>query len=196
MTAIEITDSAQDYFRKLLAQQDEEGLGLRIRVLEPGTPRAACDLQFSPVDRKDEDDRADHYEGFTLHVAADSIPWLEDALIDFETQGPGGGQLTIKAPNIKGAMPAEDAPLDERIRWVIESEINPRLAAHGGMVALEAITEQREVVLRFGGGCHGCGMVDVTLKDGIETTLKEHFPDITGIRDATDHETGENPYFS
>lgn len=192
---IEMTDAAQAYFRKLLSQQDADDLGLRIKVLEPGTPRAACDLQFCPEGQEAEDDRADRYEGFTLHVAADSVPWLDDALIDFETQDAGAGQLTIKAPNIKGSMPGEDASLADRVRWVIESEINPRLASHGGMVSLQSITEKTEVVLRFGGGCHGCGMVDVTLKEGIETTLKGHFPEITGILDGTDHETGENPYY-
>ncbi len=192
---IEITDSAQDYFRKLLDQQDADDLGLRLSVLEPGTPRAACDLQFCPVDDAAADDRADAFDGFTLYVSADSIDWLEEALIDFETEA-GGGQLTIKAPNIKGAMPDDDAPLADRVRWVIESEINPRLASHGGMVALEEITAKTEVVLRFGGGCHGCGMADVTLKEGIESTLRRHFPEIAGIKDATDHDTGENPYFA
>lgn len=192
---IEITDAAQDYFRKLLAQQDADDLGLRLRVLEPGTPRAACDLQFCPTEQADGDDREDRFEGFSLFVAADSVSWLEDALIDFETEA-GTGQLTIKAPNIKGATPGDDAPLPDRIRWVIEAEINPQLASHGGMVSLVEITERTEVVLRFGGGCHGCGMADVTLKEGIEKTLRGHFPEIAGILDATDHETGENPYFA
>ena len=192
---IEISDSAQDYFRKLLMQQEADDLGLRLSVLEPGTPRAACDLQFCPIDEAAADDHVDTFDGFTLYVSADSVRWLEEALIDFETEA-GGGQLTIKAPNIKGQMPGDDAPLPDRVRWVIESEINPRLASHGGVVALVEITETTEVVLRFGGGCHGCGMADVTLKEGIETTLRQHFPEIAGIKDATDHDTGENPYFA
>jgi Fe/S biogenesis protein NfuA len=195
MTVIEITEAAQDYFRKLISQQDDQDLGLRLRVLEPGTPRAACDLQFCPAGDQADDDRAEPQDGFTLYVAADSVRWLESAEIDFETAA-GGGQLTIRAPKIKGDVPAEDAPLADRVRWVIEAEINPQLASHGGVVSLVDITETREVVLRFGGGCHGCGMADVTLKEGIEKTLRGHFPEIAAIRDATDHETGENPYFS
>ena len=192
---IEITDRAQDYFRKLIDQQDADDLGLRLTVLEPGTPRAACDLQFCPTDQAKADDRIDPFDGFVLYVSADSVRWLEEAQIDFETES-GQGQLTIKAPNIKGEKPDEDSPLPDRVRWVIESDINPRLASHGGMVSLVEITEERAVVLRFGGGCHGCGMADVTLKEGIEKTLREHFPELTGILDATDHETGENPYFA
>ena len=89
----------------------------------------------------------------------------------------------------------DSADLAEKVAWILEAEINPGLASHGGMVTLETITEANEVVLRFGGGCHGCGMVSVTLQQGIEKTLKEHFPEVTAIIDATDHATGDNPYY-
>jgi Fe/S biogenesis protein NfuA len=192
---IEITPIAQNYFKQLLEQQDESGAGLRISVVEPGTPRAGCDLQFCPAGEQRADDMAVEYSSFNLYVDAASSDWLKDAVIDFE-ENATGGQLTIKAPNIKGSMPGADAPLDERVAWVLETEINPGLAGHGGMVTLENITEEKAVVLRFGGGCHGCGMADVTLKDGIETTLKGHFPEITAVLDVTDHSTGENPYYA
>jgi len=192
---IEITATAQEYFKHLLEQQDESGCGLRIGVVDAGTPRAGCDLQFCPDGQQQSTDLSVEFDGFNLYVDADSRPWLEAAVIDFEG-GATGGQLTIRAPNIKGSMPGADAPLAERIAWVLESEVNPGLAGHGGMVMLEAVTEKLEVVLRFGGGCHGCGMADVTLKDGIETTLKGHFPEITAVLDATDHSTGQNPYYA
>ena len=167
------------------------GIGREIvRVfVEEGARVLAVDL-----DQAGADARSDPFDGFMLYVSADSVRWLEEAQIDFETES-GQGQLTIKAPNIKGEKPGDDSPLPDRVRWVIESEINPQLAAHGGMVSLVDITEERAVVLRFGGGCHGCGMADVTLKEGIEKTLREHFPELSGILDATDHDTGENPYF-
>jgi len=192
---IEITDTAQDYFRRLILQQDEPGLALRIRVLDPGTPRADCDLQFWPASEQSPEDHRESFDGFDLFVEPASHQWLGDAEIDFETEGTSG-QLTIRAPRIKGDMPAEDQPLFERVRWVLDSEVNPRLAAHGGRVSLVDITASKEVVLQFGGGCHGCGMVSVTLKEGIEKTLAERFPEITGILDATDHDTGENPYYA
>lgn len=192
---IEISSTAQEYFRHLLSQQGEEGLGLRIQVLSPGTPRAECDLQFCPPGTHEADDERLAFDGFELFVAADSRPWLSGAEIDFEREGTAG-QLSIKAPGIKGSVPADDAPLAQRVSWVVENEINPMLASHGGRVALVDITEKTEVVLQFGGGCHGCGMVDVTLKEGIEKTLVKHFPEISGIVDATDHQSGENPYYA
>ena len=192
---IEVSSTAQRYFRRLIQQQDETDLGLRIRVIDPGTPRASCDLQFCPEGEKEVSDLGVEFADFNLFVSADSVDWLSEAEIDFEEDA-GGGQLSIRAPKIKGSMPGDDAGLSERVAWVLETEINPGLASHGGMVSLETITEAREIVLRFGGGCHGCGMVDVTLKEGIEKALKGHFPEITGVRDATDHSTGENPYYS
>ena len=80
------------------------------------------------------------------------------------------------------------------MRWTIEQEINPQLAQHKGHVSLQEVTADGVVVLRFGGGCHGCGMADVTLKQGIEKTLMEKVPGVTAVRDATDHATGAAPY--
>ena len=191
---IEITNEAQTYFAKLIAQQDMDNVGLHLSVISPGTPSAACDLKFHVPDQSTEQEREIEFEMFKLYVPVSNERWLTDATIDFETSE-SGGQLTIKAPGIKGAMPDENGDLAERIAWVLEAEINPGLASHGGMVSLETITPEKEVVLRFGGGCHGCGMADVTLKNGIETTLKKHFPEITAIVDATDHASGSNPYY-
>ena len=132
-------------------------------------------------------------DGFTLYVAADRVGWLDGADIDYVFQGTGA-QLTIRAPKIKGEAPAESASLVERVRWVMENEINPQLASHGGRATVEEDSADGVVLLRFGGGCHGCGMADVTLKQGIEKTLIARVPGITAVRDATDHDTGEAPY--
>jgi len=192
---IEITESAQSYFAKLLVQQDMDNVGLHISVVNPGTPQAACDLQFHSPDSESPDLlRTITFDDFNLYVPHSSEKWLQKATIDFE-KDEAGGQLTIKAPGIKGNQPEDDAPLQDKINWILTSEINPGLASHGGVVTLEEITAKKDIVLRFGGGCHGCGMADVTLKQGIEKTLKEHFPEIGAIIDATDHATGENPYY-
>ena len=192
---IKISETAQQYFLRLIEQQDDEGLGLLIAVNHAGTPGAGCDLQFCPAGQNQPDDRVIEFPGFNLYVARASERWLEDAEIDFEEDA-AGGQLTIKAPGIKGSEPSKDASLEERIGWLLETEINPSLASHGGRVALVEVTEKKEVVLQFGGGCHGCGMADVTLKQGIEQTLSRHIPEITAVLDATDHASGTNPYYA
>jgi Fe/S biogenesis protein NfuA len=191
---IEITQSAQEYFGRLIAQQEMDDVGLQLTVLNPGTPIASCDLQFHVPGQSGEKEIELKYDGFNLYVAEGSEQWLEAAKIDFEKTD-AGGQLTIKAPGIKGDKPDDSDSLEAKISWVLQSEINPGLASHGGQVTLEQVTPENEVVLRFGGGCHGCGMVNVTLQDGIEKTLKEYFPEIKAVVDATDHATGSNPYY-
>lgn len=191
---INISERAQKHFHKLIEQQGIDGLGIRLRAVKAGTPSADCQLEFcEPADLAGDEWQIE-CTGFMLYVEAASAPFLDAADIDYETSATGG-QLTIRAPRIKGDSPGEGASLVERVRYVIETEINPRVASHGGRVSLEEITADGVVLLRFGGGCHGCGMADVTLKHGVEKTLRERIPEITAVRDATDHATGEQPYF-
>ena len=106
-----------------------------------------------------------------------------------------GGQLTIKAPNSRLPQIQDDSSIEDRVNYVLYNEINPSLAAHGGVVTLEEIYEGNVAVLKFGGGCQGCGMVDLTLKEGVEKTLLEQIPQLTEVRDITDHTQRENAYF-
>lgn len=169
-------------------------MGLRLSVLHPGTPQADCQLEYcAPGDARDDDLEQD-YTAFKLYVDAASSTWLKTAVIDF-VRDETGGQLTIKAPGLKGVAPADDAPLAERVQWVLDQEINPQVASHGGYISLEKVTAEQAVILRFGGGCQGCGMAHVTLKQGVEKTLYERLPEITAIHDVTDHAAGENPYY-
>lgn len=190
---IEISSYAQSHFRRLIETQGGDAIGIRLTAVEPGTPRADARLEFCEAPDLSGDEWSLDCDGFTLYVDGASAPFLEGAEIDFTDQQ-AGGQLTIRAPRIKGEAPAGDAGLVERVRWLVDNEINPQLASHGGRVAVEEITAEGVVVLRFGGGCHGCGMADVTLKQGIEKTLLAKVPGVTAVRDATDHATGENPY--
>lgn len=107
-----------------------------------------------------------------------------------------GSQLTLKAPNAKARKIADDAPLIDRVEYLIQTEINPQLANHNGQVTLTGITDDGVAILQFGGGCNGCSMVDVTLKDGIEKQMLEQFAgELTGVRDATEHAAGEHSYY-
>lgn len=191
---LNLTDNAQAHFRKLVKQQNIDGLGVLMQTVQPGTPNADCRLQFCESSDLTGDEWSLQCSGFTLYVEAQSMPYLEGAQIDYQSDATGG-RLTVRAPKLKGAPPGDDADLAERVRYLIDTEINPQIAAHRGHVALVDVQPGNIVVLRFGGGCHGCGMADVTLKQGIERTLRSHFPEIGGVRDATDHASGENPYF-
>ena len=190
---INISESAQAHFRKLVEREDLPGMGVRLSAMHPGMPNADVRLEFAEPRDLQGDEWAIDCEGFTLWVDAASVPFLDSAEIDYAEQATGG-QLQIRAPRIKGEVPAESASLVERVRWIVEHEINPQLAQHKGHVSLQEVTADGVVVLRFGGGCHGCGMADVTLKQGIEKTLLTKVPGVTAVRDATDHATGDAPY--
>ena len=192
---IQISEAAQTHFRKLIEREAIPGLGVRLSAQHPGTARADVRLEFAEPDELAGDEWAIDCEGFTLWLDAPSVPFLDGAEIDYAAMATGG-QLQIRAPKIKGVAPGEAASLVERVRWVIENEINPQLAMHKGHVTLSEITGDGIVVLNFGGGCHGCSMVDITLKQGVEKTLLGKVPGVTGVRDVTDHASGSAPYMS
>lgn len=192
---IQISEAAQTHFRKLIEREAIPGLGVRLSAQQPGTARADVRLEFAEPAELAGDEWAIDCEGFTLWLDAPSVPFLDGAEIDYATMATGG-QLQIRAPRIKGVAPGESASLVERVRWVIENDINPQLAMHKGHVTLTEITADGIVVLNFGGGCHGCSMVDITLKQGVEKTLLDKVPGVAGVRDVTDHASGSAPYMS
>lgn len=191
---ITISEQAQEHFGKLLSKQGE-GTHIRVFVVNPGTSGAECGVSYCPPDAVEPTDIRLNFKGFDAVVDQESAPFLEEAEIDFVTDQMGS-QLTLKAPNAKARKLADDAPLVERINYMIEAEVNPNLASHGGKVSLMEVTEDGIAVLQFGGGCNGCSMVDVTLKDGIEKQMLAEFNgELTGVRDATEHQAGEHSYY-
>ncbi|WP_087854345.1 Fe-S biogenesis protein NfuA [Photobacterium andalusiense] len=194
MSMITITESAQQHFGKLLAQQPE-GTNIRVFVVNPGTQSAECGVSYCPPEAVEASDTEMKLELFSAFIDELSLPFLDDAEIDFVTDKMGS-QLTLKAPNAKVRKVADDASLIERVDYVLQTQINPQLAGHGGHVSLSEITEDGVAILQFGGGCNGCSMVDVTLKEGIEKELLVQFEgELTGARDITDHARGDHSYY-
>ncbi|WP_301099249.1 Fe-S biogenesis protein NfuA [Otariodibacter sp.] len=191
---ISISEAAQSHFRKLLDQQ-EEGTNIRIFVVNPGTAGAECGVSYCPPNAVEESDTELKLSQFSAFIDEISLPFLEDAEIDYVTDAMGA-QLTMKAPNAKMKKVADDAPFIERLDYVIQTQVNPQLANHGGRVTLIDVTEDKLAILQFGGGCNGCSMVDVTLKEGIEKQLLAMFPEeLVGVKDVTEHQAGEHSYY-
>ena len=192
---LSISEKAKKHFVKLLAEQDEENVGVRVFVINGGTPQAECGVSFCPQSAVEEKDLVLDFEVFNTFVDPDSAPYLEDAEIDY-VEEKMGAQLTLRAPNAKARKVAADAPLLDRVNYVVEAELNPQLASHGGHVKITEITDDGIAILQFGGGCQGCGMADVTLKEGVEKTLMEKFSEeLNGVMDATEHAAGMNPFY-
>lgn len=193
---IDISESAQSYLSGLLSKQEDEGVAIRVFVAQPGTPNAETCIAYCRPGEEQEGDVAVQFEGFTAWFEERSQPYLVDAKVDY-AEDKMGGQLTIKAPNSRVPSVGEDSPLEDRINYVLYNEINPGLAAHGGMVSLiEVVDEGSTAVLEFGGGCQGCSAVDITLKQGVEKALLEQVPELKAIKDSTDHTVTENAYYS
>jgi len=191
---ITITENAQKHFANLLSQQPEE-TNIRVFVVNPGTQNAECGVSYCPPEAIEATDTEFQYEGFSAYVDELSLPFLEDAEIDFVTDKMGS-QLTLKAPNAKMRKVSDDAPLVERVEYAIQTQVNPQLAGHGGHVNLVEITDDGVAIVAFGGGCNGCSMVDVTLKEGIEKELLQQFEgELSAVRDATEHDRGEHSYY-
>ncbi|AOT06730.1 Fe-S biogenesis protein NfuA [Pseudoalteromonas luteoviolacea] len=190
---ITISESAQTHFAKLLSDQ-AEGTSIRVFVVNPGTAQAECGVSYCPADAVEQSDIRFNFNGFDAIVDEESAPFLEEAEIDFVTDKMGS-QLTLKAPNAKAKKLKDDASLAERVEHMLVTDVNPQLANHGGQVSLVEITEEGIAVLQFGGGCNGCSMIDVTLKEGIEKEMIAKFEEITGVRDITEHARGDHSYY-
>jgi len=192
MLKINITESAQKYLADLLEKQDTDGIGIRMFVSDPGTPKAeTCIAYCRPGEEKD-DDTIMELDGFKAYFGLRSLPFLEDAKVDY-SDDKFGGQLTIRAPNSRMPNVNDDSPVEDKINYVLYNDVNPGLASHGGVISLEEVVDDI-AILRFGGGCQGCGQADVTLKEGVEKTILEKIPELKGIRDITDHSDRSQAY--
>ena len=157
--SIQITDSAQDYLAELLSKQNVEGIAVRIFITQPGTPYAETCLAYCRPGEEEPSDEKLALDKITVFLDKPSLPFLDEAVVDFNADRMGG-QLTIKAPNAKMPKVNADSPLEDRVNYVLYSEINPGLAAHGGEIRLIQVAEENVAVLQFGGGCQGCAAVD------------------------------------
>ena len=194
MDEMNITPSAQEYLADLLSNQEEDTTGIKIFVSEPGTPRAETCIAYAKQDEDFSEFRFIEEFDFSLYLEEKSIDFLKDAEVDYSPDK-FGGTLTIKAPNAKLPQISKDASIEDKINYVLYSEINPGLASHGGEVSLIEVLNEEIAILQFGGGCQGCGMVDLTLKDGVEKTLLEQVEGLKSVKDVTDHSYRENAYY-
>ncbi len=194
MVNVDITESAQAYLKDLLdKQKDNDGIGIRMFVASPGTAQAETCIAYCRPGEEKEGDVSVELNGFTAWFEGRSLPYLEDAKVDYSADRMGG-QLTIRAPNSKMPRVTDDSPLEDKINYILYNDVNPSLASHGGNVSLVEVTEDMIAVLKFGGGCQGCGSVAITLKQGIEVQLMDKLPQLKGIRDVTDHTDKTNAY--
>ncbi len=203
-TAIEtpvltVSANAQAKILELLAAEDEpETLGLRVAITGTRGADYVYDLSFETVSEADDDDVIYQQDTLTVMVPADSADELHGATLDLPTQADQGG-LVIRNPNrpdpLAGIKLELTGTIAEQVTQLLDQQINPALAAHGGFASLVGVEGER-VFVTMGGGCQGCAVSAMTLREGIERSIKENIPEVTEVVDATDHDAGETPYYS
>lgn len=221
-TVLEISTAALDKVRGLrdgAASAEDEALWIEVTETKGGQDTIGISLK--PATGASAQDHIEHHAEILVVVPGASLPKLQGATIDWvesngqagfvvdapappklrelpTVPGPGAGGTTAPmAPSAPPAAPAQadlSGELAQRLIEVLDEEINPAIASHGGHVDLVA-AEDDTAYLRMGGGCQGCGMASVTLTQGIEVAIREAVPEVTRIVDVTDHEAGSNPYF-
>jgi len=187
---ITLTDSARDKVFEFMEQASGDCVGLRVAAHRQGQRTFHYDLTLVLEGESTAEDMTVDAGRFTVYVDPDSAQLLEGTTIDFVSDSAGSG-FKIDNPQ---ATTTWDDPVAQRVQEVIDERVAPALASHGGWVELLGV-EGEAAVIQFGGGCQGCGMSTVTLKQGIEAAILESVPEIKQVLDQTDHEAGVNPFY-
>jgi Fe/S biogenesis protein NfuA len=188
---VTISDTAAVKIVELIEKSSNPVKGLRIAASSVSPLKVDFRMAFIGEIEDTESDQAIPFEGFTVFVDDDSSELVEQATVDF-VEGLMGSGFKIERPR---TLPeGVDGSVVERVQQVLDEKINPGVAAHGGRISLIDVKD-KTVFVQLEGGCQGCGMADVTLKQGIEVAIKEAVPEIEEILDVTEHADGRNPYY-
>ena len=185
---LNITELAKNKIAALLETQGRQGSALRVAIIGRGPGGFVYDLRFVENARKAPDDVLMDAGAFQVFIDPASAPKLNGATLEF-VEGIHESGFRIDNPN-----PLWDDPKAKAVQEVIDTKINPSIAMHGGFVTLLDVKDDIAYV-QLGGGCHGCGMANATLKQGIEVIIREAVPEIRQVIDSTDHAGGTNPYY-
>jgi len=175
-----------DHFAE--ATEEISEVCLRVEITGRGKDGFQYDLQFIESKDAKEADIEIEVDGMAVFVDPKSAKYLEGTTLDYQETLMGGG-FSFENPN-----PLWMDEISKAVAEIIETEVNPAVASHGGHVELMGVEDGKAVIV-FGGGCQGCGMADVTLKQGVESIIKDHVPSIAEVIDATDHAAGTNPFY-
>ena len=199
LTVVEITEDALEQIRALLSQESIPGLHLGLRIAGVGANGFIYETAFLRPEDITEEDHIEQHSDLPVAIAADSVDNLRGSVLDLAGD-PAAPGLVLRNPN-PATPPITEGDVDltgsveERVQQLIELYINPSIAAHGGFVTLSGIDGDQALV-ELGGGCQGCGLAAMTLRQGIESSIKHHVPEFVEVVDVTDHTAGENPFFA
>ena len=198
---VTISDVALSQIVQLRDQETLPDLALGLRISGINGGGYAYETAFLRQADVADADHIEFHEGLMVAIPVESVPDLQGSLLDM-SEDPSTPGLVLRNPNTPSpSLERDDLPpleltgtVEERVTQLLDERINPGIAAHGGVANLVKI-DGSAAVLQLGGGCQGCGLAAMTLRQGIETAIIEAVPEITEVVDVTDHEAGANPYY-
>lgn len=193
---VTVEDSAIEYIRNFLQKYGRTQDQLLVSIENGGTRKAKISLAFAqssgdacPLTPLWSDPQA----GFSLWCRQGDEPYVEDMVVGFQ-ESTGAANIVFRAPLLHVKPLPIDATVEQRVRYVIETKVNPALDQHGGVLTLVRIVDDRTAYVRFGGGCQGCGLVGATLRNQVQRMITDAVPQIEALIDDTDHAAATNPY--
>ena len=186
---IQFSEEARGKLVEVLEGYPEEVAGLRLKIIGRTSHGFEHVLTIVELGAEPDGDIQIEYPDFRLYVEGERVEDLQGTAIHYEFKGPNVSGLEFDNPN-----PVWRDPLALQIQRIFDEQINPQIAAHGGYVQLLDVQGNRAYI-EMGGGCQGCGMANVTLKQGVEVAVREQLPEIEELVDITDHNSGDNPYY-
>ncbi len=198
-TLIDITPAAMETVLGIRADEDDpESLGLRIEITGTKGVDYIYDLSFDELTNALDSDVITEVGEIKVVVPEASVADLRGSVLDIPRTAAQGG-LVIRNPNRPNPLAGVELQLEgtvaEQVAQLLEQSINPSLASHGGFATLMGVDDDKRVFLTMGGGCQGCAMSAMTLRDGIDRAIRDAIPEVTEVVDATEHSAGENPFY-
>lgn len=195
LSLLTLTDEAVTAVLGIRADEpDADDLALTVAISGVKNLEFVYELTFIPVEDATDDDVLQRFGDLSVITRADSVDRLQGASINVRDGGLAIDNPTSPSPPMGSSPGTVDGPVADRIRQVLEDQVNPAIAAHGGFAELVNV-ENDTAYLRMGGGCQGCGLAEVTLSQGIAVAIQDAVPEINHVVDVTDHESGTDPYY-
>jgi Fe/S biogenesis protein NfuA len=185
---LEITDIAKQKILDFMESKDQKGSSLRVAIRGRGPHGFQYEMGFVSPENYAEDDIVLDLGGLSAVIDPETVPNLKGSTLDY-IDDPMQSGYRVDNPN-----PLWTDPISQKVQEVLDAEVNPGIASHGGHVSLEEVRDGIAYV-KLGGGCQGCGMAGVTLTQGIVVSIKEGVEEITDVVDVTNHEAGSKPYY-
>lgn len=180
-------------------EEDPEGLLLRVAITGSSGREYTYDLSFATDSEVAEGHVTYEVDSLRVAVESDSVDRLAGAELDVPRNAAQGG-LVIRNPNTPDPFEGIDIELSgelpDKVTQLLDAQVNPMLASHGGFAQFVGVDDDNNVYVTMGGGCQGCAASAATLRDGIRTAIMDAIPEVREVIDTTDHEAGENPFYS